>query len=357
VQKILVLLFGILVTNLAYAVNITFVLPDYKEHKFWEIVADNIRSMANDSPYSVDIIHIADNRFTQYEVISELLQSDSKPDYLVYRPFNNTGFQLFDLLEEHQVKFITLENVFTPEQAKLARKPGERFKYWLNQVEYDQSQGGALLAQSLIEQHRIEQAKLPIFITGISGTHETLSYNRNNGLLTFFAPEKQITINQIFYMDFESSRVKTHFKQVIKRYPNTNIVWCAGGQMALEVLNQLKQHQPVQHKVLIGGFDWLPDAIEKVSQGELSALVGGHFLMGNIALQLIASYENKQIKVKTLHPLKFELITQQNAETYLAFIENRQWRLLDYTAYFTAGASEPYITVKGLINQVISAAH
>ncbi|MCU4676016.1 substrate-binding domain-containing protein [Catenovulum sp. 2E275] len=343
-------LFLLLYSTYVNAIKITFVLPSYEEHTFWFYVADNIRGIAKQTPYEVDIIHIANNRFTQLDVITRIVNSDAKPDYLVYRPFINAGLHTFKFLENKKVKFITLEQVLTGNQKLEAGGPGEKFKYWLGVIDYAQTQAGELLAHTLIKSYRQILPEKPVYITGFSGVHDALSENRNKGLLKTENKQLNIFVNQIFQMNFERKLVAERFDKVVERYPNTNTYWCASAQMALETLHQLKKHPlHANHYISIGGFDWLPEAIEKVESGELTALVGGAFLMGSKALQYIYYYENGINKFTQSETIPFELIIQDNASAYLDFIKNKKWRTADYSPYLKAEQPKP-LTVESLIN-------
>lgn len=137
------------------------------------------------------------------------------------------------------------------------------------------------------------------------------------------------------------------FPMLKKRYPNTNIYWCAGDQLALKIL-QLESSD-----IVIGGFDWLPVALQKIKQGELDASVGGHFLMVAIGLIKIVDYENGFNTFLT-PPLfnKFELITGDNVDEHLEFFEKKLWGQVNFNDYlFSKNQQPPSLSIKNLIDK------
>lgn len=345
-----------LITVPVQAINITFILPDYNDHQFWYLVADAAKSAAKNSAADLSIIHIDNNRFALKNAIKKVLSVSEKPNYIVFRPFQGRTLEVFNLLEKNQVKFITLEQVATGEEASTIGKPLEKYQYWLGEIFYDQSVGSELLANTLIQEHHLRFPNSTAYITGLGGAYDALSNMRNKGLKRSQINNENAHINQVFTMHFDQKLVKKRFKSVAQRYPNTTIFWCASAQMAVEAAQQIKNLPFFPHKKLIlGGFDFIPSALKKVQEGEITALVGGPFLMGAKAIiQIIDNHHGINHFSKTNH---FELITKKNVKQYKDFIENKKWRFVDFSQFLLSNKSivQPQeINIRNLINQLDS---
>ncbi|WP_111979395.1 hypothetical protein [Algibacillus agarilyticus] len=351
---ICILLVGSLAAlNKAHASEITFILPDHKEHQFWYWVTDAIQSAASEQQLNINIIHIDNNRFTLDKKINEIVNQKTPPDYLVFRAFPALGQQIFDVIEAKKINFITLEQVFTAKEKSIMGEPGDKYKYWINEINYDQKQAGYALAEELHRQFNQDNSPLKqVQITGLSGTFDAVTDKREAGLLAYDKQYENLLMNQIFRMNFSQTMVNERFLRVINRYPDTQIFWCASAQMALEVNEQkqnLKQYQ--NQEWYIGGFDWLPEALLKVQQEKIKALVGGHFMMGVIALLEIA--EHKQgIKAQRIN--HFELLTKKNIAPYINFINHKKWRNIKYKKYIATQAqpTPPTLNIKNLISDL-----
>ena len=315
-----------------WAVNVTFILPDYKEHQFWYLVADAAKSAANDSEVSLTITHIDNNRFAFNDAVIKALSSDERPEYIVFRPFQGRMIEMYNLLEEKQVKFITLEKVATGTEAEAIGEPLEKYQYWLGEIFYNQTSGSELLTNALIHEHKLKQPNQITYITGLSGSYDAVTKMRNDGLRNSESENKNTYINQIFTMNFDSKLVKERFSNIVQRYPNTNIFWCASAQMAVEVVKQLNEFNLLnkQH-IITGGFDFIPSALEMVKKGEITALVGGHFLMGAKAVIQIMNNHKGMTAFKQIN--RYELVTINNVTQYQEFISNEKWHHVDFSHY------------------------
>lgn len=140
---------------------------------------------------------------------------------------------------------------------------------------------------------------------------------------------------------------------ILERFPETNVFWCASDLVALETL---KQYQRLTKKTTVaGGFDWLPEALLKIQQGELTASVGGHFLMGAIAITKIFDYHQGIDRFSNYPSLyDFEVITKQNVDSYLNFIRQKKWKKVNFNQFsaFKMKDEPQMLTMQNLINSV-----
>ena len=337
-----------------WAINVTFILPDYEDHQFWHLVTDATKSAAKNYEIELTIIHIENNRFAFEEAVNTVLQSLEKPDYIVFRPFQGRILKAFDLLEKEQIKFITLEKVATGTEALKIGKPLESYQYWLGEILYHPTAASELLTKTLIQEYKLNYPMTPAYITALSGSYDAITEMRNNGLIKANKNNKNTYLNQIFTMNFDSEIVRERFRNIVNRYPSTNIFWCASAQIATEVAQQIEHSKELANKsFVIGGFDFISTALDKVQKEEITALVGGHFLMGAKAIiQIVANNRGITHFNQTNN---FELVTKENVAEYQEFIKNKKWRLVDFSKFilFNKSRSQPQeVNISNLINHL-----
>ena len=332
--------------------KVTFIVPDVQGPIFWQLVAQTSIAAANDLNIDLDIIYSNNDRFALIEKINQIIAQENKPDYIVLRPLSGNTKSVFSLLEQSKIKFITIEQSIDREKYKSLAVPRQYYKYWLGHIYYDDVAGGKLLRDSLI---RIFKEKYPdkeIIMTGIGGDHTELSINRQQSLVNLIKNEKieNVSFTQIFPVLWDPTLLSSRYPLIINRYPKTNIFWTAGDQIALTLIAEQKR---LKHKIsIVGGFDWLPSALESIQQGELSASVGGHFLMAAAVMIKIADYE-KGIDRFLLEstPLSYELITLDNVNQYVSFIKENQWEDINFKLFskFHSGDNTKRLSIENIL--------
>ncbi|MFT4939295.1 MAG: ABC-type sugar transport system substrate-binding protein [Paraglaciecola sp.] len=312
--------------------QVTFVVPDGTGPLFWNLVADVSRSVADDLDVDIEVTYSASNRFDSKLVIEKISQRKIKPDYIIFRPFHGNAVKVFDLLESEKIPFVTLEQAFSGEEEKEIGSPQQKYKYWLGQINYDNEAGGELLTIALHKQHQKIWPNQTMSVIGIGGDFDAVSKSRQVYLEGLYKGKQEIVVNQIVPMYWSPVNIARSLRGLHKRYPNTTVYWCAGDQMALEVIRQLHLLLPNQNKrILVGGFDWLPQALKKIKSGDMTASVGGHFLMAGAALLKIVDHHNGiNSFLNNPKPELFELIDNENVDIYLPFLNKAPWPEIDF---------------------------
>ena len=360
VIRLILVLFSVFFTGNLFAENlkITFIVPDENGSVFWQMVTENSKAAAKTLGIDLEIIHSDNNRFTYKAKLEKIVQRMRKPDYIILRPFQGTVEGTFNLLEKNKIPFVTLERAFFDLESENLGAPKQKYKHWIGQIIYDNVAGGKLLKDALIREYFVKNPSEIMHITGIGGGHDTLSLNRQSSLedVLLDGATQPIIVNQIFPTLWETALVAQRFTQIMRRYPKTNAFWCAGDALALEVFKQL-QREGIDN-MLIGGFDWLPEALQQIEAGKFTASVGGHFLMAASAMVKIVDY-HQGVDRFILPPLMndYELITQDNVNEYIDFMNNKAWNNVDFSVFLhskklSSTAAPPELSVKNMIKQL-----
>jgi len=206
--------------------------------------------------------------------------------------------------------------------------PGEKYKYWLGEIYYDDVQAGKLLAQALLKAHASKSSK-PAAIFGLSGDYSQLSSNRELGLLQTLAKTKHL--NQTVKTMWDPDVAKVKIKGLLRRYPDTNIIWSASDELALASSKVL--HDYTNNALTLGGIGWLPDAITAVENGTLDATVGSHFMQAAWAIVKIFDHSKGINAFYSNKALNFKLINKGNVEEHIWLTDAQNYQHIDFKSY------------------------
>ena len=126
--------------------------------------------------------------------------------------------------------------------------------------------------------------------------------------------------------------------KLLERYPNINVIWCASDHMALGVIKAIKtMGKKVEVDILVGGFDWTSKGINSVNSEELTASIGGHFLMGAIAVMAIYNEEQgrkHEFFSSALHnSFELAIIDQKNIRHYFQILQSENLADISFTKF------------------------
>lgn len=307
--------------------QVTFVVPDKEGPLFWTFVKDIALVAANDLEIDVEVIYTDNDRFATLASIKKLLSREHKPDYVIVRPFTGNEQSVLQLLGQANIPFVTLESEYDGKDLSALTLDN-----WLSQIIYDNVEGGRILTEALIQSARQKYPTETLEILALGGDFDSIALQRQQYLSQLYLKKQHdVIVNQIIPTYWNINTVKTKLDKLLERYPNTNIIWSASDQMAVAAL----QSEHLKNKAyVIGGFDWLHQALELIESGQMHASVGGHFLMA--VHGLIDIYEHhhglndKPLRIKRK---QLELINASNVSEYLAFFEHKQWQKVSFKRF------------------------
>ncbi|WP_206485950.1 ABC transporter substrate-binding protein [Thalassotalea sp. G2M2-11] len=329
--KAIVFLLATLFYIKAFAINIVLVNPDKIGRPFWDFTTMIATKAADELNVNLDVRYGGGNRFENLKIIEEISKSKDKPDYVIFLPHKGKAEQYFNLLERANIHFISLERSMGFDEISRLKHPGEKYKYWLSEVFFDDKQAGRLLATKLLDRAPNEAEKHN-FIIGISGAHSALSSNREQGL------HEVITKNDVFLQTVKTMWDPTVASQklagLIKRYPETNVIWTASDELALAAQKKIKE---LSHNHFdIGGIGGIPEAVISVKNKQLTATVAGHYMQA--AWAVIMAYDHSlNVDIEILaKPLSYNIITADNVDTYIKTINPQNWNKVNFRQFSLA---------------------
>jgi len=309
------------------AISVLFVNPSIEGEPFWAKVQAVMEVAAKQNNVKLEVIYGEGNRYIQLAELKKYLQYRATPDYVVLLNYPGGAEQSMSLLEKFNVKFITLEQTITGEERAAILGPQAHFKFWLGEIYHDNYTAGFMLAKALLE--KATAKAITPHVVAINGHYGTESDARSDGLKAYLKTQG-LSLNQTVYAGWSKSEAMDKTKKLIKRYPDTNIIWSASDLMALGSFTAVKENN--DRPYLIGGFDWLIDNLHLIKQKKLTASVGGHYMMGGWALTTLVDYHNGHPFWQNNTKIEFELgvITQDNILQYDYLIDIDDWSFLNF---------------------------
>jgi len=314
------------------SINVLLLNPSIINDPFWHQVEALTKKAAKDLDIELDVIYGNGNRFLQIQALKNYLSHNEIPDYIMLLNYPGGALTTFNLLSKYPVKIITLEQTISGKEKQEIGLPRGKFKSWIAEIYHDNKNAAQLLASSLFKKAK-DKGK-PLVVAGISGHFGSESSIRNSGLL-LASEEYKADLKQIVYAQWSRKNAYDKTFKLLKRYPDISVIWCASDEMALGAIKAVKKMGLIPSKdIFIGGFDWIQSAILSIKQNEMSASVGGHFMMGVWALITIYDKERgidrfkDQSVDKSLFDL--ELIENINISTYSALLDQSTLLEIDF---------------------------
>jgi ABC-type sugar transport system substrate-binding protein len=336
--QLLALMFCFIATAIhakAAPLQVLMISPSYRTDPFFSQVDEIAGYAAESLGFELTLLHGDGNRLLQKQILEDYLK-ERKPDYLILQVYPGTGPELFEYLEQQQIPTITLEHLLLAREQPLVGSPGEKYKYWIGEIYHDNEDAGQLLMQYLLEACKPMATAGYTGVIGINGSYGFESDERAAGAKAAVAANPTYQLQQIVHGNWVRDVAYTQTLQLLRRYPQSRVIWSASDWMALGIIDGLKsQQQPLQN-YCIGGFDWITAAVEKIQQGELTASVGGHFLMGAWAMVAIYDHHQRKLPNNLLsgHPaFALELLHKNSLSLYLHLLQQQTWQQIDFRQF------------------------
>jgi ABC-type sugar transport system substrate-binding protein len=325
------------------AIQVLMISPSYKSDPFFSQVDEVARYAAASLGFELTLLHGDGNRLIQKKILQSYLK-ERKPDYLILQAYPGTGQELFDYLHRQQIPTITLEHILLDKEQPLVGRPGEKYPYWLGEIYHNNQEAGQLLMQALLKKCHASASSGFSDVVGVNGAYGFESDQRAAGAEAAVKTTPPFKLQQIVHANWVRDVAYTQTLQLMRRYPQSRVIWSASDWMALGAIEALQSQQLDVNDFCIGGFDWIPAAVEKIREGELTASVGGHFLMA--AWAMVAIYDHHQGKLPTgllsdKPAFSLELLTKENFERYEPLLHLESWRQIDFREFsFTANPKQ-----------------
>jgi len=283
-------------SNQAHSIDVTYISQTRDLTPYWHNAYAVAKAAARDLNINLTIIEGQGHHLYQAEVLAKLVLAQKKPDLLIFHAYKQNAHKYFDSLEQAQIPFITYSNFISAKQLTNQNQLGSpkgKYKYWLSEHHVENTQGAALLVDSLIKQAKDKQlsSNKKLKVLALSGDLILQSLERSVGVAAQVRDIDNVILVQDIIANWSAEDARNKFKKLYVRHKGIDVVWASSDVMAIGALHGAIDLGLEPNKdIFIGGFDWNRDAINKIKSQQLSASAGGQFY--HIAWLLVQVYDH-----------------------------------------------------------------
>ncbi|SHH56950.1 D-ribose ABC transporter substrate-binding protein [Thermosipho atlanticus] len=163
--------------------------------------------------------------------------------------------------------------------------------------------GGAMAAKFIAEM--LNGKGKVVELVGIPGT--SAARDRGLGFETELKKYPGLVLVAKQTANFNRAEGLTVMENLLEAYPDIDAVFAQNDEMALGAIEAIKAAGKLD-KIIVVGFDAIPDAIEAVKKGEMAATIAQQpYLMGQLAVQKAYEY----LETHTIYiPVELKLVTE-----------------------------------------------
>ena len=312
--------------------------PGVVENQFWANLIDVTEAACNDLNMNLEVYYCDDDPDLLAKKLNQATSAQSRPDAVLVPGMLGYGERFLKIANENKTPIFTI-NIGV--DADEAGKPREKYEYWIGQLVPDDTEAGYLLADKLvnaaIEGNAAANSGGKIKIYAIAGRKaDPPAIERVEGLKNAVGQYPQAEIVKLDYSNWTAAQAREKTEAALGEYPDVSVIWAASDQMALAISNMVRrQGRSINDDIYIGGIDWTIDAINAVSNSELTTTVGGHLIEGGWASVLLFDYFNgKDFASEALMmQTPMNVIDQANVAAYQDMFGDKKWGRINFTLY------------------------
>lgn len=339
---LLILAFQILIFNVAHAhhkqYKIALLVP--RVDTFWPSVSNFMQAVCEDLEIECRTYYSGDNHHKMRAQIEIVATGPKKADAVIFHGLKKSGGSFIKTAEKVKINAFLINAGLEKEEYEVMGKPREKYKHWLGEMLPDDHKVGFDLANKLIDTAIAKGALADdgkVHMFGISGiVSDGASIKRTAGLKEAVGLRNDVVLHQIVPGKWDIDGARSKFLWLMKRYPQTTVVWAANDARALGALEAAKQLGLMPGEdIFIGGVDWSGSGLEKVREGEFVVDIGGHVMEAGWAVVMLFDYfhgidfGSEGLQTKT----KMTLVTESNINNFNAYFIDRAWGRVDFRKF------------------------
>ena len=322
-------------------IKVSFLSP-LLSRPFWVTTMEMMQAAAEDLGIELTVV-VSEGRasYKQHKAGKAMLNAVDKPDYFITGLWLDVTDRLLKLAEKKQIKSLIFNGTLTSENQEFFGLPRGNLKHWIGHLYPDDLGGSYQLASYLQEQTRLNTSTLTpgvIEIIGLGGDPESPpSRFRTHGLRRALSETDRTHMVDFVHCDWDEKVAQQTTLELLQLHPATRTIWAASDSMAMGALSAIRVLGKKPGKdIIVGGFDWSPEALQEIKKGNLAASVGGHIAEGVWALILVHDYHYGIDFVRDpgiQHKTKMSLINSDNVEKYIKLLKDADWKQIDFRQF------------------------
>jgi ABC-type sugar transport system substrate-binding protein len=303
---------------------------------FWNVFTAVARAAAKDLDIELEVLDAHGDHLKMIEQAQEVAARPKKPDYAMINNEKGAAGRMLEALAGAGVPTLVVSNVFDAQELKRYGHPREKLPAFLGMLEPENVEAGAAMAQALIDAGRARLGA-PLRLLAISGAKATYAaIEREKGLQRALSDAPGVQLEQLVHSAWQRDKARRQLAGLLRRWPQTNLIWAANDPMALGALDALRERGSAPGRdVLVVGLNLSTEALQEVRDGGMLASAGGHFLGGAWALVLLRDHHDGIDFASEGLEQKFQMgmIDRASVDGYLARLGDQRWDRIDFRRF------------------------
>jgi len=336
---------ALLLPACAWSLSVAFINPGKSDEAYWVTVTQAMRAAASKLDIVLEVTYLERDHAKAVDVARDIAArpSQRRPDYVLLGNEGGFGAACVRILDGAGVPVLMVfSGISDLSQRKLSGAPREKYKLWLGSLEPRADDAGYVTAKALIEKGRAAgwTAKgESLRMVALSGDKLTpSSLLRAQGMRRAVAEAGDVVLEQEIFSGFDRERAAEQMPWLLRRYPKTRLVWAGNDLMAFGAMDAVRSRNLVPGQdVLFSGINTSSHALDALRSGELSALAGGHFMLGAWALVLVYDHDHgrdfaQTESVEMVQPM-FSLFSPQQAARFSQLYGDGRFDAIDFKRF------------------------
>nr|WP_282437347.1 transporter substrate-binding domain-containing protein [Vibrio amylolyticus] len=293
----------------------------------WQSQIQFAQSAAED--LDIDLLIYDANNQSQVMLQQVIDACNRRVNGILFMNYEHIGEQVLSITERYQIPSVIYNTGFIEDNLL----PRSKYKHWIGSITPDDKYAGALLAEQLLRRAETNEVKEVKLLVLNGNMNELSAQQRNQGLHQFIKHHSNVSVvaEGSTGINWSREEAKRLFIQHYQQFPEINTVWAASDTLALGAMDAMAELALPRQDMIVGGIDWLPEALRMVSKQMPYVSVGGHFSEAAWGLILLNDYLHGSdfAAESTQFHSQMYAINEKNINTFQSFIGD-DWKRIDF---------------------------
>lgn len=331
----------------AWAQKVAFINPGKSDEAYWVSAAKSMEAAARSLGATLEVRYAQRQFPLALEIAREIAERprDKMPDYVIVANEGAAGPELLRILAGKTRVFMAFSGITQDADVQAAGAPRQQHPQWIGSLEPRADEAGYVIMKALIDKARAARLRGPdgkIHVLAITGDRSaTTSVERTKGMRRAIEQAPDVVLDQEVSASFNRQKAQEVASELFARFPGARVVWAGSDQMAFGAMQALEQRGGVPGRdVLFAGINTSREALQALKSGRLSALAGGHFILGAWALVMIHDHfrgiDFARDEGLALNASMFVSFTPRDVDVFLARYGEDHFESIDFRQFSKA---------------------
>lgn len=277
--------------------SVSFINPGASNEAYWVTVNQAMQAAAFKLGIALEVTYLEHDYARAVDVARDIANRPParRPDYVFLDNEGGYGPACLRILDGAGIPVLMVFNgVSDLSQRKLSGAPRERYRLWLGTLEPRAEDAGYATAKALIDKARSTWGGGRLHMLALNGDRLSASSNAlAKGMHRAVQEAGDVVVDQEVFSGLSRKNAAERMHWMLKRHPQIRLVWTANDQAAFGAMDAVRsQNRKPGQDLLFSSVHTSPEALDALRSGQLSALAGGHFMLGAWALVVVYDHHN-----------------------------------------------------------------